>query len=77
MRIRNTPKGSAAPPGPSLGNDAMTPLFQAVIETTEEAILNSMFRATSVTGYKGHHIEALPMDKVVEILQRHGAVEKK
>ena len=77
MRIRNTPKGSAAPAGPSLGNDAMTPLFQAVIETTEEAILNSMFRATSVTGYKGHHIEALPMDKVVEILQRHGAVEKK
>jgi D-aminopeptidase len=33
-----------------LGNDAMSPLFEAVIEATEEAIYNSMFRATSVTG---------------------------
>jgi D-aminopeptidase len=77
MRLHQTGRGSGAPSGPPLGNDAMTPLFQAVIETTEEAILNSLFRATTVTGYKGHKIEALPVDRVVEILKQHGAIAAK
>ena len=51
----------------------MSPLFLAVIEATEEAIYNSLFKATSVTG-NGHSIEALPIEKTVEILKRHGAV---
>jgi D-aminopeptidase len=71
MRIRKDTKNT----GPSLGNDAMTPLFEAVIEATEEAILNSLFRATAVAGYKGHKFEALPVDKVTEILKKHGAVQ--
>jgi D-aminopeptidase len=54
-----------------LGNDAMSPLFQAVIEATEEAILNSLFKATTVTG-NGRTVEALPTDKVREILKRYG-----
>jgi D-aminopeptidase len=54
-----------------LGNDAMSPLFQAVIEATEEAILNSMFKATTTTG-NGRTIEALPLDKVREILKKYG-----
>lgn len=54
-------------------NDAMSPLFQAVIEATEEAIYNSMFRATTVTG-QGHTVEALPIDKTVEILKKYGAI---
>lgn len=54
-----------------LGNDAMSPLFEAVIEATEEAILNSLFRATSVTG-NGRTVEALPIDKVREILRKYG-----
>lgn len=54
-----------------LGNDAMSPLFQAVIEATEEAILNSLFKATSVTG-NGRTVEALPIDKVKEILRKFG-----
>jgi len=54
-----------------LGNDAMSPLFQAVIEATEEAILNSLFKATTVTG-NGITIEALPLDKVREIMKRYG-----
>jgi D-aminopeptidase len=54
-----------------VGNDAMSPLFQAVIEATEEAILNSMFRATTVTG-NGRTVEALPIDKVREILKKYG-----
>ncbi len=54
-----------------LGNDAMSPLFQAVIEATEEAIINSLLKATTVTG-KGRTIEAIPIDQLKEILKRHG-----
>lgn len=54
-----------------VGNDSMSPLFQAVIEATEEAIINSLFKATTVTG-NGRTIEALPLDKVREIFKRHG-----
>ena len=57
-----------------LGNDAMSPLFQAVIEATEEAILNSLFKATTVKG-NGRTIEALPIDKVKEILKKHGRLK--
>jgi D-aminopeptidase len=56
-----------------LTNDATSPLFEAVIEATEEAIYNSMFRATTMTG-NGHTIEALPIDKTVEILRKHNAI---
>ncbi|HKH94632.1 MAG TPA: P1 family peptidase, partial [Gemmatimonadaceae bacterium] len=56
VRRRLSPSGAAAPPTPpapratrQLANDDMSPLFQAVIEATEEAIYNSIFMATSVT----------------------------
>jgi D-aminopeptidase len=55
----------------TLSNDAMSPLFLAVIEATEEAIYNSLFRATTTTG-KGHTVEALPLDRTLEILRKHG-----
>ncbi len=57
----------------SLGNDAMSPLFQAVVEATEEAIYNSIFRATTVTGRDRSTVEALPIEKTVEILRKYGA----
>ncbi|HJT67091.1 MAG TPA: P1 family peptidase [Pyrinomonadaceae bacterium] len=57
----------------TLPNDAISPLFLAVIESTEEAIYNSLFKATTVSG-KGHRVEALPLDRTVEILRRHGLV---
>jgi D-aminopeptidase len=57
----------------TLANDAMSPLFLAVIESTEEAIYNSLFKATTVSG-KGHTVEALPLDRTVEILRKHGLV---
>jgi D-aminopeptidase len=56
-----------------LSNDAISPLFLAVIEATEEAIYNSMFRATTMSG-NGRTVEALPIDKTVEILKRHGSI---
>jgi D-aminopeptidase len=57
-----------------LTNDAMSPLFLAVIEATEEAIYNSMFRATTMSG-NGHTVEALPIDKTVEILKAHRSIK--
>ena len=57
-----------------LGNDAISPLFQAVIEATEEAVYNSLFRATSTTG-RGRTVEALPIDRTIEILRKHGAIK--
>ena len=59
----------------ALDNEAMSPLFLAAIEATEEAIYNSLFRATTVVS-RGHTIEALPLDKVMEILKKHGATSK-
>jgi len=56
-----------------LPNDAMSPLFMAVVEATEEAVYNSLFRATTVTG-NGHTVEALPLDKTLEILKKHDAL---
>jgi D-aminopeptidase len=57
-----------------LTNDAMSPLFLAVIEATEEAIYNSMFRATTMSG-NGHTVEALPIDKTVQILREHRSIK--
>jgi len=55
-------------------NDAMSPLFLAVIEATEEAVYNSMFKATTMTG-NGHTVEALPIEKTVEILKAHRVIK--
>jgi D-aminopeptidase len=55
----------------TLANDAISPLFLAVIEATEEAIYNSLFRATTTTG-RGRTVEALPLDRTLEILRKHG-----
>jgi D-aminopeptidase len=57
-----------------LGNEALSPLFLAVVEATEEAIYNSLFRATTVTGREKQRVEALPLDRTLEILKKHGAL---
>lgn len=60
---------------PPVGNSAMSPLFQAVIEATEEAIYNSLFLATTVRGHRGI-AEALPLDSTAAILKRYGVIRK-
>src|SRR5215510_3714549 len=59
----------------TVGNDAMFPFFEAVVEATQEAIYNSIFKATTVTGRDGHRVEALPIEKTVEILRKYGAAK--
>lgn len=59
---------------PELHNDEMSPLFMAVIEATEEAIINSLFAAEEVKGYRGT-IPALPIEKVLPILKKYNAIK--
>ena len=74
LRIRTTANsGNPKPSSALLSNEAMSPMFLAVIEATEEAIYNSLFRATTMTG-RGHTVEALPLDRTLEILKRHDAL---
>jgi len=61
---------SAVAQAPRLANSAMSPLFMAVIEATEEAIINSLFAAETMTA-NGRTIEALPQKRVMEILRRY------
>ena len=57
---------------PRLEESQLSPLFQATIEATEEAIYNSILRATTITGRDEHTAEAIPIDDVRVILQRYG-----
>lgn len=59
---------------PLVANDAMTPLFQAVVEATQEAVYNSLFMATTVEGHRGHTIEAIPIDDVLEICRKYNVL---
>jgi len=56
---------------PTLYEDAITPLFSGVVESTEEAIYNALFMAETTTGYQGHTREALPVEEVLSILKDH------
>lgn len=57
-----------------LSNDAMSPLFLAVIEATEEAIYNSLFRAQTMTGRGNLTVEALPLERTLDILRKYNAL---
>jgi D-aminopeptidase len=58
-----------------LSNDDASPLFQAVIEATEEAIYNSLFTATTVTS-RGVTVESIPLDRVREILKKYNVAKR-
>src|SRR5438552_11275260 len=73
VRIRTEDKALTRH-GEVLTNDAMSPLFLAVIEATEEAVYNSMFRAKTMTAH-GHTAEALPIEKTTEILRKYGVIK--
>jgi len=65
------PHRSTAPTGTitALRDDAVSPLFQAAAEAAEEAILNSLFKAVRTAGRDGHIAEALPLERVRELLK--------
>ena len=59
-----------------LRNSAMSPLFMAVNEATEEAIINSLFHAETMTGRNGHTVRELPVDSVMKIMKEFGRGEE-
>lgn len=69
----------ASPPeaaaGIMLTNDQVSPLFLAAAEATEEAIYNSLFAATTVTGRDGHTVEALPVERVLDICRQYNVLD--
>lgn len=58
-----------------LYNDQMSPLFLAVVEATQEAIYNSLFMATTVKGWQGHAVNAIPVDRVIEICRKYDVIK--
>jgi D-aminopeptidase len=68
---RQSTDGSGVRKLQTLGDDAVSPVFQATIEATEEAIYNSLLQATTVTT-RGRTVDALPIDSVRAILKRSG-----
>ena len=65
------PRSSDEPvPVSVLVNEAMSPLFAATAEATEEAIYNAIFKATTVTSSRGE-LRAIPIDELLRILEKH------
>ena len=66
-------RGADKEPGPNsiltVSNERISPLFQATVEATEEAIVNAMVAAQTMTGVDGHKVEALPHDKLSELMK--------
>ena len=58
-------------PRPTLPTEALSPLFEAVLEATEEAVLNSLLKAETTTG-NGRTVQALEIDKLRELLKKYG-----
>ncbi len=67
-------QGDRVRPGPYLGNDAVSGLFEAVMEATEEAILNSLLKAVDVTGLGGRTARAIPIDLFVEVCRDYHVI---
>jgi D-aminopeptidase len=59
-----------------LANDDMNPIFQATVEATEEAIVNAMVGAETMTGYQGHRVIALPHDELRNALRKYNRLAK-
>lgn len=55
--------------GEFLANQAVSPLFMAAAEATEEAILNSMFQSPSMTGRNGNRAPSIPLDKIKSMME--------
>lgn len=56
-------------------NNQMSPLFLAAVEATQEAIYNSLFKATSMKGFKGREVQAIPLDRVIEICKKYSVIK--
>jgi D-aminopeptidase len=60
-----------------LANDQMDSLFEATVQATEEAVVNAMIAAKTMTGINGHTVEALPHDRLCEVLRKYNRLTVK
>jgi D-aminopeptidase len=71
--------GAAAAKAPMnvsmLPNDSLNPVFEATVQATEEAIINAMVGAETMTGVAGHKVYALPHDKLQEVLRKYNRLK--
>ena len=74
LRMPHNPKTTTLQQN-TLHNDYTSPLFMAAIEATEEAIINSLFAAKTITGRNGNKAEAMPIDKVISILKKYNNIK--
>jgi len=58
-----------------LANDQINPLYQATVESVEEAIINAMVAADTMEGINGNKAYALPHDAVIKLLKQHNVVK--
>jgi L-aminopeptidase/D-esterase-like protein len=72
--------GAAQPSGPAslewLPNGELSPFFTATIEATEEAIVNAMVAAETMTGIDGNTVHRLPHDRLREVLAKYGRLSR-
>ncbi|MEW4569347.1 P1 family peptidase [Tautonia sp. JC769] len=59
---------------PVLPSEAASPLFQAALEATEEAVYNALLQATTITGRDGRTVEAIPIEPLRGLLREHGVI---
>ncbi len=74
IHVRNSDKGLLT--DHLLRDGEMTPLFKATADCSEEAVINSLFKAETVVGRDGNTAYALPIDKTLELLKAHGRLLK-
>jgi D-aminopeptidase len=59
-----------------LPNDKMDDLFAATVQATEEAIINAMVAAETMTGIENHKVIALPHDRLREVLKKYNRLNQ-
>jgi L-aminopeptidase/D-esterase-like protein len=73
-------RGAAATSGLShvtaLSNEELDPLFEATVQASEEAIVNALVAAESMTGADGHSVIAMPHERVRQLLRQHGVLKE-
>jgi L-aminopeptidase/D-esterase-like protein len=60
----------------TIPNDLMDPIFSGVVQATEEAIMNALVDNQTMTGANNHRVEALPHDRLREILKKYGRLSR-
>ena len=59
-----------------LGDERITPVYEATVQATEEAIINAMLAAKTMRGADGYVVPALPHDRLREVMRKYGRLDE-